>query len=52
MKKHGPSYGQNNQLVRWWVLVHCGQVSGKGGDEKEGIDLGELSSFHGINDFF
>jgi hypothetical protein len=24
MKKRSPSYGQNGQLVRWWVLVHSG----------------------------
>jgi hypothetical protein len=24
MKKRSPSYGQNGQLVHWWVLVHSG----------------------------
>jgi hypothetical protein len=24
MKKRGPIYGQNGQLVHWWVLVHSG----------------------------
>jgi hypothetical protein len=26
MKKHSPSYGQNNQLVHGWVVVHSGQT--------------------------
>jgi hypothetical protein len=25
MKIHNPSYGQNGQLVHWWVLVHSKQ---------------------------
>jgi hypothetical protein len=28
MKKHSPSYGQNGQLVHWWVLAHSGQFHG------------------------
>jgi hypothetical protein len=23
-EKHGPSSGENNQLVHWWLLVHYG----------------------------
>jgi hypothetical protein len=26
MKKRSPSYGQNGQLLHWWVLVHSGPV--------------------------
>jgi len=26
MKKRSPSYGQNGQLVYWWVLVHSGPM--------------------------
>jgi hypothetical protein len=22
MKKRGPFYGQNDQLMHWWVLIH------------------------------
>jgi hypothetical protein len=25
MKIHNPSYGQNGQLMHWWVLVHSNQ---------------------------
>jgi len=26
MKKRSPSYGQNGQLVHWWLLVHSGPL--------------------------
>ncbi len=28
MKKYSPSYGQNHQLVHWWVPVHSGPSQG------------------------
>jgi len=27
MKKCSPSYGQNDQLVHWWVLIHSDPLS-------------------------
>jgi hypothetical protein len=26
MKKRSPSYGQNGQLVHWWLLLHSGNT--------------------------
>jgi hypothetical protein len=26
MKNRTQSSGQNSQVVRWWVLVHCGRI--------------------------
>jgi len=27
MKKCIPAYGQNSQLIQWWMLVHCGPTT-------------------------